>query len=96
MYEAFLKWSIHRLQGTFRWRGCIGFEADAEMAVCGTFRAAGAGGALFQRGFQTSAAERDPCSQRGAEKESRARAGRGAPVREGHAGRAAVPAELPV
>ena len=66
------------------------------VAVCGAFRAAGSQAALFQRGFQTPAAERDSDSKHGAEKESGVRAGRGAPVGKGHAGGAAVPAELPV
>ena len=50
----------------------------------------------FSGGFQTAAAERDPDGQYGAEKESGMRAGRSAPVREGHAGRTEVPAELQV
>lgn len=33
------------------------------LAVCRAFRAVGPGAALFQRGFQTAAAERDLCGQ---------------------------------
>ena len=96
------KSTMVRIAGREAWKGKIPavipvrFETDAEMAVCRAFRAAGPGAALFQRGFQTAAAERDPDGQYRTEKESGMRAGRSAPVREGHAGRTEVPAELQV
>lgn len=88
--------------GRKAWKGKIPavipvrFETDAGMAVCRAFRSAGPGAALFQRGFQTAAAERDPDGQYRTEKESGMRAGRSAPVGEGYAGRTEVPAELQV